>query len=108
MVLRQRSITALCAGLGEAYGKTCSGSSPGTDDPQIRDRPRDREAKRGTEFCPCPSKRHRCTPIKSIIILITFPQIFSVDSFITYFQPNRFCRSLFNLCIVRPLSKNQI
>src|SRR5262245_59805396 len=26
----------LCAGLGAASGNTCSGSSPGTDDPQIR------------------------------------------------------------------------
>src|SRR5215467_13760038 len=36
MVLRPRSITALCAGRGAASGKTCSGSLRGTDDPQTR------------------------------------------------------------------------
>jgi transposase len=34
MVHRRRSITASYAGLGVASGKTCSGSLPGTDDPQ--------------------------------------------------------------------------
>ena len=36
MVLQQRSITALCAGRGAAYGKTFSGSLLGAGDPLPR------------------------------------------------------------------------
>jgi hypothetical protein len=46
--------------------------------------------------------------ILSILVLSAFPRVFALYRVLTYGQPNLFCFTFFDRCIVRPQSEGEI